>query len=255
MIRGVAPGFTRPLSPTLATPARQGEMGGLQRGPEAAKPARWPIMVHCVPEVVTARSDTPASTVRGRVRPNSRREPAGLTSANEGRRGTPPASSLYLLRSDYTQRSRAAKTMSHHQRRTAPWSQRPIRSSGVEKETQADLCRRHPLLLLLGTTGLIYEVLWTRILGLVFGHTVFAITTVLAAFMAGLGLGSYLSGGIADRTPAPSDSTDCSKSGSGFTHSSRRSFFRGLKTSTSRSIGRSGCPSWLSACRSSCSFF
>jgi len=54
-----------------------------------------------------------------------------------------------------------------------------------------------------GTTGLIYEVLWTRILGLVFGHTVFAITTVLAAFMAGLGLGSYLFGRIADRHARP----------------------------------------------------
>ena len=54
-----------------------------------------------------------------------------------------------------------------------------------------------------GATGLIYEVLWTRILGLVFGHTVFAITTVLAAFMAGLGLGSYWFGGIADRQGHP----------------------------------------------------
>jgi len=54
-----------------------------------------------------------------------------------------------------------------------------------------------------GATGLIYEVLWTRMLGLVFGHTVFAITTVLAAFMAGLGLGSYLFGGVADRYAHP----------------------------------------------------
>jgi spermidine synthase len=54
-----------------------------------------------------------------------------------------------------------------------------------------------------GGTGLIYEVLWTRMLGLVFGHTVFAITTVLAAFMAGLGLGSYLLGKIADRHAHP----------------------------------------------------
>jgi spermidine synthase len=54
-----------------------------------------------------------------------------------------------------------------------------------------------------GATGLIYEVLWTRLLGLVFGHTVFAITTVLAAFMAGLGLGSYLFGKIADRSAHP----------------------------------------------------
>ncbi len=50
-----------------------------------------------------------------------------------------------------------------------------------------------------GALGLIYEVLWTRLLGLVFGHTVFAITTVLTAFMAGLGLGSYLFGRIVDR--------------------------------------------------------
>jgi spermidine synthase len=54
-----------------------------------------------------------------------------------------------------------------------------------------------------GTTGLVYEILWTRMLGLVFGHTVFAITTVLAAFMAGLGLGSYLVGSLADRHDNP----------------------------------------------------
>jgi spermidine synthase len=50
-----------------------------------------------------------------------------------------------------------------------------------------------------GATGLLYQVLWVRMLGLVFGHTVFAITTVLAAFMGGLGLGSYLFGRIVDR--------------------------------------------------------
>ncbi len=54
-----------------------------------------------------------------------------------------------------------------------------------------------------GATGLVYEVLWVRMLGLVFGHTVFAITTVLTAFMAGLGLGSFLFGGIADRQRHP----------------------------------------------------
>src|SRR5215471_19026884 len=43
-----------------------------------------------------------------------------------------------------------------------------------------------------GATGLIYQVLWLRLLGLVFGHTVYAITTVLAAFMGGLALGSFI---------------------------------------------------------------
>lgn len=51
-----------------------------------------------------------------------------------------------------------------------------------------------------GMVGLIYEVLWIRMLGLVFGHTIFAITTVLAAFMGGLGLGSLLFGRLADRS-------------------------------------------------------
>jgi spermidine synthase len=50
-----------------------------------------------------------------------------------------------------------------------------------------------------GASGLIYEIIWIRMLGLVFGHTVYAITTVLVAFMGGLGLGSYLGGRLADR--------------------------------------------------------
>jgi spermidine synthase len=51
-----------------------------------------------------------------------------------------------------------------------------------------------------GAVGLVYEVLWIRMLGLVFGHTVFAVTTVLASFMAGLGMGSYAFGRMADRS-------------------------------------------------------
>src|SRR5258706_531487 len=54
-----------------------------------------------------------------------------------------------------------------------------------------------------GATGLVYEVLWIRMLGLVFGHTVFAVTTVLTAFMAGLGLGSWIFGRLADRQARP----------------------------------------------------
>ncbi len=54
-----------------------------------------------------------------------------------------------------------------------------------------------------GATALIYEVVWLRMLGLVFGHTVYAVTTVLAAFMAGLGLGSFLFGRRAARLGDP----------------------------------------------------
>jgi spermidine synthase len=54
-----------------------------------------------------------------------------------------------------------------------------------------------------GASGLLYEVLWARILGLFFGHTVYAVTTVLAAFMGGLALGSRVFGRISDRVANP----------------------------------------------------
>src|SRR5437868_9610964 len=54
-----------------------------------------------------------------------------------------------------------------------------------------------------GATGLIYEVLWARMLGLVFGATTFAISAVLAAFMGGLALGSAWSGKLAARIKRP----------------------------------------------------
>src|SRR5580692_331371 len=41
-----------------------------------------------------------------------------------------------------------------------------------------------------GAAGLIYQVSWVKALGLIFGHTVYAIATVLAVFMAGLAAGS-----------------------------------------------------------------
>ena len=54
-----------------------------------------------------------------------------------------------------------------------------------------------------GATGLIYEVLWARMLGLVFGATTVAVSTVLAAFMGGLALGSALAGRLAPRINRP----------------------------------------------------
>src|SRR5207244_11374660 len=49
-----------------------------------------------------------------------------------------------------------------------------------------------------GATGLVYEVIWVRLTGLVFGNTSHAISTVLGAFMAGLALGSWKLGQKAD---------------------------------------------------------
>jgi spermidine synthase len=57
--------------------------------------------------------------------------------------------------------------------------------------------------ILSGATGLIYEVLWARMLGLVFGATTLAVSTVLAAFMGGLALGSALAGRLGQKIAKP----------------------------------------------------
>ncbi len=65
--------------------------------------------------------------------------------------------------------------------------------------------RREPRGLLLflfffsGAVGLVYQVAWTRMFSLVFGSTALAVSSVLAAFMAGLALGSWLIGRLIDR--------------------------------------------------------
>lgn len=54
-----------------------------------------------------------------------------------------------------------------------------------------------------GISGLIYEVVWTRLLTYVFGGTTLAVSTVLTAFLGGLALGSYLGGKFIDRYKKP----------------------------------------------------
>lgn len=58
-------------------------------------------------------------------------------------------------------------------------------------------------LLFSGSCGLIYEILWMKMLTLVIGNTVFSITTVLTAFMGGLALGSFLAGRFIDKIKDP----------------------------------------------------
>ncbi len=50
-----------------------------------------------------------------------------------------------------------------------------------------------------GAAALVYEVVWMRMLTQIFGSTAYAVATVLAAFMAGLALGSYVFGRLANR--------------------------------------------------------
>jgi spermidine synthase len=53
--------------------------------------------------------------------------------------------------------------------------------------------------LLSGAAGLMHEVVWARLMGLLFGATALAISTVLAAYMGGLALGSWWIGTRTDR--------------------------------------------------------
>lgn len=59
------------------------------------------------------------------------------------------------------------------------------------------------LFFLSGCISLILQVVWLKKLVLVFGNTVWAVSTLLTAFMAGLSLGSWLFGRIADRISSP----------------------------------------------------
>lgn len=54
-----------------------------------------------------------------------------------------------------------------------------------------------------GVSALIYQVLWTRVLGWVFGVTVYAASAVWASFMAGLAIGSLIAARAGDRTRHP----------------------------------------------------
>ena len=59
------------------------------------------------------------------------------------------------------------------------------------------------LFFLSGATGLVYELLWVRLLYQAFGATIQSVTTVVAAYMGGLGLGAWWFGRRADRHPRP----------------------------------------------------
>ena len=54
-----------------------------------------------------------------------------------------------------------------------------------------------------GMCGLIYEVVWLRMLTRIMGVTIYATSTVLASFMAGLALGSFLLGRCIDKRQDP----------------------------------------------------
>src|SRR5580693_7608774 len=73
------------------------------------------------------------------------------------------------------------------------------------------------LFLVSGSSGLIYEVVWLRMLSRTLGSTVYASSTILAVFMAGLALGSFAFGRFADRVRRPLMLYACLEAGIGAT--------------------------------------
>ena len=66
--------------------------------------------------------------------------------------------------------------------------------------------RRWPILaifILSGAAGLMYEVVWSRQLVLVFGNTTQAVSVILTGFFGGMAIGSWGGGRLADRVPRP----------------------------------------------------
>src|SRR5437667_387424 len=128
-------------------------------------------------------------------------------------------------RGDMAPRSRPGSPISASRgsTRRSSASRPPIPSSGTRPTSKTISCHRwrtsrrrcrscirsrHALLysflfFLSGATGLIYELLWVRVLYQSFGSTIQSVTTVVAAYMGGLGLGAWLLGRRADRSPRP----------------------------------------------------
>jgi len=61
----------------------------------------------------------------------------------------------------------------------------------------------YPVFFLSGAAALVYQVVWVRSLTLIFGGSHLAVTAVLSIFMAGLAVGGYLMGRVADRVARP----------------------------------------------------
>lgn len=75
------------------------------------------------------------------------------------------------------------------------------------------------LLVLFGISGmaaLIYEVTWIRPLSLVFGNTTYALSTIIASFIFGLAMGSWIAGKYTDRIKNPFEYFAFTQIGIGF---------------------------------------
>ena len=80
-------------------------------------------------------------------------------------------------------------------------------SSGTKGKALSGAASRRPLLYACffasGAAGLILEIVWSKYLSFLLGNSIYGVSTVVAAFLGGLGIGAALGGRLAARTTEP----------------------------------------------------
>ena len=54
-----------------------------------------------------------------------------------------------------------------------------------------------------GTAGLVLQIVWSKYLSLLSGNSIHGVSTVVAAFLGGLGIGAWIGGRMAERAREP----------------------------------------------------
>jgi spermidine synthase len=85
------------------------------------------------------------------------------------------------------------------ERKAAPLDQAPMNDGSLGQRRKAALA----IFGISGFAAMVYEVVWTRLLGLLIGPTTYSFTVVVATFILGLAAGSVVFGRIADRGRHP----------------------------------------------------
>ena len=75
--------------------------------------------------------------------------------------------------------------------------------TGAEEPRSAALRKGHVLILIAGVMSFSYEIGWTRFFGLVLGSSTYSFAVMLAAFISGISIGSYLLVKYRDRVISP----------------------------------------------------
>src|SRR5262245_60427655 len=80
-------------------------------------------------------------------------------------------------------------------------------SARKHRDLAAHAASRRPLLYACffasGAAGLILEIVWSKYLSLLLGNSIYGVSTVVAAFLGGLGIGAAIGGRFAARVKEP----------------------------------------------------